>query len=174
MLIKLPLWDRPVRFRGQIIFFISKCRSHLYSYMPWSNKHTDRAWGRLSVRRPLTVTDICSVRCELWTQNPPATWRLSGSTWHVLGCFPWILLCVPLPGPSSNSWLEISKWLLRNAEVENLWVFRRLHWSVGVAYGDLTCFVPQPRSGGPSVIPLIILWHFKMPGWIQKTARHQG
>lgn len=25
------------------------------------------------------------------------------------------------------------------------WVFRRLHWSVGGAYGTLTCSVPQPR-----------------------------
>lgn len=68
-------------------------------------------------------------------------------TRHFCGFFPWILLCLLSLGPSSNLWLRILKWLLRNAEVGNLQVFKRLHWSIGVAYGDLICFVPQPTRG---------------------------
>lgn len=60
--------------------------------------------------------------------------------------FPWILCLLSL-GPSSNLWLKILKWLLRNAEAGNLQVSKRLHWSIGVAYGDLICFVPQPTRG---------------------------
>lgn len=99
----------------------------------------------LSSREDLNLPAVS--RYPLWKQSYlsfPLTTRQ-----HFPQLFQWILLSYLLSsGPSTNMWLEILEWLLRDAEVGNVWgVFRRLHCCVRAAYGDQTYFVPQPRRG---------------------------